>query len=84
MLGHNNARINELEAENRRLRADLLAQMQRCDALSRIIATLQGENEALTRQWANMAAATQHATQQAQAARGYVIGESALARVSVN
>ena len=84
MLGINNARINQLEAELRILRADLLAQEQRGAALSRIIATLQGENEALTRQWANMAATTQHATQQAQGARGYVIGEDVLSRVSRN
>ena len=46
MLGLGNARINELEAENRRLRAELLAQTQRTDALSRIIVTLQKDNEA--------------------------------------
>ncbi len=84
MLGLGNARLNALEAENRTLRAELLAQVQRTDALSRIIITLQRENEALTRQCANMATATQYATQQAQAGRGYVIGEDALARVSVN
>lgn len=84
MLGLNYNRINQLEAANRRLSAERLAQEQRIDALSRIIVTLQRENEALTRQCANMATTTQHATQQAQAGRGYVCGESALERVSVN
>ena len=84
MLGLNNARLNQLEAANRRLSAERLAQAQRIDALSRIIVTLQRENEALTRQCVNMATTTQYATQQAQAGRGYVCGESVLERVSRN
>ncbi len=70
MLGQGNARINELEAANRVLRAELLAQTLRAEALSGIVKTLQRENEALTRQCANMATATRIATQQAQASRG--------------
>ncbi len=84
MLGLNYNRINQLEAANRRLSAERLAQEQRSAALSRIIEHLQRENESLTRQCVNMAATAQHATQQAQAWRGYVCGESALERVSVN
>ena len=80
MLGLGNARINELEAENRRLRAELLAQTQRTDALSRIIVTLQKDNEAAAHHMANMVATTQCATQQAQAGRGYDIGETAIER----
>ena len=80
MLGANNARINALEAENRKLRADLLAQTLRVEALAGIIAHLQRENEAAARQLANMATATQVATQQAQAGRGFVLGETAFER----
>ena len=70
MLGLGNARLDALEAANRVLRAELLAQTQRAEALSGIVKTLQRENEALTRQCTNMATTTQAATQQAQAARG--------------
>ncbi len=84
MLGLGNTRLNQLEAENRRLRADLLAQTQRAEALIRIIANLQRENETAAMQLTQLAAVAQVATQQAQAGRGYVCGESALARVSVN
>ena len=41
MLGLGNTRVNQLEAENRRLRAELLAQTQRADAQSRITPTTQ-------------------------------------------
>ncbi len=80
MLGLNNARINQLEAENRVLRAESLAQVQRIDALCRIIETLQRQNEAMARQCYNMAATTQ----QAQAAHGYVPGDSVLDRLCWN
>jgi len=84
MLGRSNTRLNQLEAANRVLRAELLAQTERAEALSGIVKTLQRENEALARQCTNMATTTQAATQQAQAARGYVIGEDVLARLCWN
>ena len=37
MLGLDNARLNALEAENRRLRDDLLAQTQRANALRALL-----------------------------------------------
>ncbi len=74
MLGLGNTRVNQLEAENRRLRAELLAQTQRADAQSRIIANLQRENET----------AAYQLTQQAQAGRGYDLGENPLDRVCRN
>ncbi len=77
MLGLNNARINQLEAENRVLRAESLVQVQRIAALCRIIDTLQRQNEA-------MAATTQHATQQAQAGHGYVPGDDVMQRLCWN
>lgn len=84
MLGANNARINAFEAENRKLRADLLAQTLRVEALAGIIAHLQRENEAAARQLANMATATQVATQQAQAGRGFILNENPLDRLCPN
>jgi hypothetical protein len=84
MLGLGNARLNALEAENRTLRAELVAQTQRTDALSRIIVILQKESETYARQLANMTAVAQAATQQAQAGRGYCIGETPLDRVCRN
>lgn len=80
MLGTNNARMNQLEAENCRLRADLLAQTERAIALCGIIATLQSENETAALQLTQLAAVAQVATQQAQAGRGYILGETALER----
>lgn len=80
MLGQGNARIKQLEAANRTLRAELLAQTLRAEALAGIIKTLQRENEALTRQCAALATTTRAATQQAQAGRGFDIGESVLDR----
>lgn len=80
MLGLGNTRMNQLEAENRRLRAELLAQTQRADAQSLIIANLQRENETASYQLTQLAAVAQVATQQAQAGRGYVLGETAFER----
>ena len=80
MLGLGNARLNELEAENRRLRAELLAQTQRVEGLRSIIGELRRENDALNKMVDVMAASTRHATQQAQAGRGYDIGETAFER----
>lgn len=80
MLGLGNTRMNQLEAENRRLRAELLAQTQRTDALSRIIVTLQRENETAALQLTQLAAVATVATQQAQTGRGYILGETAFER----
>ena len=74
MLGLGNTRVNQLEAENRRLRAELLAQTQRADAQSRIIANLQRENET----------AAYQLTQQAQAGRGFILNEPAIDRLGWN
>jgi cell shape-determining protein MreC len=67
MLGLGNARLNELDAENRRLRAELLAQTQRAEGLRSVIGELRRENDALNKMVDVMAASTRHATQQAQA-----------------
>lgn len=74
MLGLGNTRVNQLEAENRRLRAELLSQTQRADAQSRIIANLQRENET----------AAYQLTQQAQAGRGFILNEPAIDRLCWN
>jgi len=84
MLGLGNNRINLLEAENRMLRAELAAERQRNQGLTTIISTLQRENETAAMQLTQLAAVAQVATQQAQAGRGYCIGETALDRVCVN
>ena len=84
MLGLGNTRINQLEAENRRLRAELLAQTQRADAQSRIIANLQRENETAAYQLTQLAAVAQVATQQAQAGRGFILNENPLDRLCRN
>ncbi len=84
MLGLGNTRVNQLEAENRRLRAELLAQTQRADAQSRIIANLQRENETAALQLAQLAAVATVATQQAQAGRGFILNENPLDRVCRN
>jgi plasmid stabilization system protein ParE len=47
MLGMTNARVNELEAENRRLRAALLAERERADAQRSMIVNLQRQCESL-------------------------------------
>ena len=84
MLGLGNTRVNQLEAENRRLRAELLAQTQRADAQSRIIANLQRENETAALQLAQLAAVATVATQQAQAGRGFILNEGVLDRICPN
>ena len=84
MLGLGNTRINQLEAENRTLRAELLAEKQRNEGLRTIIATLQRENETATLQIVQLAAVAQVATQQAQAGRGFILNENPLARVCRN
>ncbi len=80
MLGLGNARLNELEAENRRLRAELLAERQRNEGLRSIIANLQRENETAALQLTQLAAVATVATQQAQAGRGFILGETAFER----
>ena len=84
MLGLGNTRVNQLEAKNRRLRAELLAQTQRADAQSRIIANLQRENETAALQLTQLAAVATVATQQAQAGRGFILNENPLDRVCRN
>jgi len=80
MLGLGSTRLNQLEAENRTLRAELLAERRRNEGLRTIIATLQRENETATLQIVQLAAVAQVATQQAQAGRGFVLGETAFER----
>ena len=84
MLGLGNARLNELEAENRRLRAELLAERQRNEGLRTIIANLQRENETAAYQLAQLAAVATVATQQAQAGRGFILNEGVLDRICAN
>lgn len=84
MLGLGNARVNQLEAENRTLRAELLAERQRNEGLRTIIATLQRENETATLQIVQLAAVAQVATQQAQAGRGFILNEGVLDRICRN
>lgn len=84
MLGLGNTRMNQLEAENRRLRAELLAQTQRADAQSCIIANLQRENETAAMQLTQLAAVATVATQQAQAGRGFILNEGVLDRICPN
>ena len=84
MLGLGNARMNQLEAENRRLRAELLAQTQRNEGLRTIIANLQRENETAAYQLTQLAAVATVATQQAQAGRGFILNEGVLDRICAN
>jgi len=84
MLGLGNARLNELEAENRRLRAELLAERQRNEGLRAIIANLQRENEIAAYQLTQLAAVATVATQQAQAGRGFILNEGVLDRICAN
>jgi len=84
MLGLGNARLNELEAENRRLRAELLAERQRNEGLRSIIANLQRENETAALQLTQLAAVATVATQQAQAGRGFILNEHPLDRICPN
>ncbi len=84
MLGLGNARVNQLEAENRTLRAELLAERRRNEGLRTIIATLQRENETAAYQLTQLAAVAQVATQQAQAGRGFILNEGVLDRICAN
>lgn len=84
MLGANNAREEQLEAENRVLRSELMAANQRGEMLRAINTTLRWENDALVMEVGALAAATQHATQQAQAGRGYVPGDNVMMRLCWN
>ena len=84
MPGLGNTRINQLEAENRRLRAELLAERQRNEGMRAIIATLQLENETAALQLTQLAAVAQVATQQAQAGRGFILNEPVLDRICRN
>ena len=84
MLGLNNTRINQLAAENRRLRAELLAQTQRNEGLTAIIANLRRENDTAALQLTQLAAVAQVATQQAQAGRGFILNENPLDRICRN
>lgn len=71
------SRYVESERQRNNMRRDLEAAQIRT-------ATLEAERDLAAYQLTQLAAVAQVATQQAQAGRGYVIGESALARVSVN
>ena len=63
MLGASNARLNELEAENRRLRDELRTQTVRAEALAGIVRTQRAENDALVQQVNAMAAERRRAMQ---------------------
>jgi hypothetical protein len=84
MLGLNNARLNQLEADNRRLRADLVAQLDRNEAQRLLIAKLQRERNEAAQTITALTAATQAATQAVQGVRGYVLGGSVLDRICRN
>lgn len=84
MLGLGNTRINQLEAENRRLRAEVLYAQQRNEGLRSIIANLQRENETAALQLTQLAAVATVATQQAQAGRGFILNEPAIERMCWN
>lgn len=70
-------RYVESERQRNNMRRDL-------EAAQRRNKHLEAERDTAAYQLTQLAAVAQVATQQAQAGRGYVIGESALARVSVN
>ena len=70
-------RYVESERQRNTMRRDLEAAQQRT-------ATFEAERDTAAYQLTQLAAVAQVATQQAQAGRGYAIGESALDRVSVN
>lgn len=84
MLGANNTRMNQLEAENCRFSAELLAERQRNEGLHTIIANLRRENETAAYQLTHLAAVAQVATQQAQAGRGFILNENPLDRLCRN
>ena len=80
MLGLGNTRLNQLEADNRRLRAELVAEKQRNEGLRTIIANLQRENAIAAYQLTQLAAVATVATQQAQAGRTVDVTEPAIER----
>ena len=80
MLGHSSARQEQLEAENRVLRGELQAANERAEMLLGMIATLRAERDTAAYQLTQLAAVAQVATQQAQAGRGFILGETALER----
>ena len=80
MLGLCNTRLNQLEADNRRLRAELVAEKQRNEGLRTIIANLQRENAIAAYQLTQLAAVATVATQQAQAGRTVDVTEPVLER----
>ena len=84
MLGLGNARQEQLEAENRTLRAELQAANERAEILLSINATLRAERDTAAQQLTQLAAVATVATQQAQAGRGYVLNENPLDRICRN
>ena len=64
MLGHDNTRAEQLEAENRILREELTAARDANEALRSILRTQRAENDALVQQVAAMAAARQRDARQ--------------------
>ena len=84
MIGLGNARLNQLEADNRRLRAELVAEKQRNEGLRTIIANLQRENAIAAYQLTQLAAVATVATQQAQAGRGFILNEATIDRFCWN
>ena len=64
MLGHDNTRAEQLEAENRVLREELTAARDANEALRSILRTQRAENDALVQQVAAMAAARQRDARQ--------------------
>lgn len=64
MLGHDNARAEQLAAENRILREELTAARDANEALRSILRTQRAENDALVQQVAAMAAVRQRDARQ--------------------
>ena len=64
MLGHDNTRAEQLEAENRILREELTAARDANEALRSTLRTQRAENDALVQQVAAMAAARQRDARQ--------------------
>ena len=64
MLGHDNTRAEQLEAENRVLREELTAARDANEALRSILRTQRAENDALVQQVAAMAASRQRDARQ--------------------
>ena len=76
--------MNQLEADNRRLRAELVAEKQRNEGLRTIIANLQRENAIAAYQLTQLAAVATVATQQAQVGRAFTLNEGVLDRICRN